>query len=209
MVNKKPQIIIVEDDELIRESYRSFINDSGVYECKEVFGNCTDVINYLRNNKADLILMDIGLPGISGIEGTRRIKKMLPDIDILAVTVHDENEIVFDALCAGASGYITKNTTSDMLLSAINEALRGGAPMSTNIARMVINSFHKSNASPLSKRETEVLQLLAAGNSYTMIADKLFINKETVRTHIKNIYQKLEVNSKAQAIEKASKEKLI
>lgn len=209
MVNKKPQIIIVEDDELIRESYRSFINDSGKYECPVVFGNCTDVINYLKDNNADLILMDIGLPGMNGIEGTKRIKKMLPEIDILAVTVHDENEIVFDALCAGASGYLTKNTSSDMLLSAIDEALRGGAPMSTNIARMVISSFHKSNASPLSKRETEVLQLLAAGKSYTMIADKLFINKETVRTHIKNIYQKLEVNSKAQAIEKASRDKLI
>ena len=113
----------------------------------------------------------------------------MPDVDIVAVTIHDEDKMVFDALCAGA--------------------VRGGAPMTTNIARMVVQSFQKSTDSPLSTRETEVLQHLAKGKSYTMIADELFIDKETVRTHIKNIYQKLKVNSKADAIERATKERLI
>lgn len=208
-MNRKSKIIIVEDDELIRESYCSFINESGRYDCIEVFGKCEDAIKYLKTSTPDVILMDIGLPGMSGIEGIKRIKKILPDVNIIAVSVHDENQTVFEALCAGASGYLTKNTTAEKLLDAIDETISGGAPMSTSIARMVINSFHKANTSPLSRRETEVLQLLAAGKSYTMIADQLFINKETVRTHIKNIYIKLEVNSKAQAIEKATKEKLI
>jgi len=208
-MKEKPEVIIIEDDELIRESYRAFINHSQRYECREVFGNCEDALKFLKHASTDLVLMDIGLPGMSGIEGIRRIRKMFPYMDIIAVTVHDETKIVFDALCAGASGYLTKNSSPEKLLDAIDEAINGGAPMSTNIARMVIGSFHKSGSSPLSKRETEVLQLLAAGKSYTMIGDELYINKETVRTHIKNIYLKLEVNTKAQAIEKASREKFI
>jgi len=153
--------------------------------------------------------MDIGLPGISGIEGIRRIKSAKPDIDILTVTVHDEDEKVFNALCAGATGYLTKNVSPERLIQAINEVRNGGAPMSTNIARMVISSFQISTQSPLTPRETEVLQLMTKGKSYTMIADELFINKETVRSHIKNIYQKLNVNSKSAAIEKATKERII
>jgi DNA-binding NarL/FixJ family response regulator len=116
---------------------------------------------------------------------------------------------VFDALCAGASGYLTKNISPQKLIDSIQEVQQGGAPMSTNIARMVINSFHRSNQSPLSPRETEILLQLSRGKSYSMIADELFINKETVRTHIKNIYQKLNVNSKADAIQKANKDRLI
>ena len=160
-------------------------------------------------DEPDIVLMDIGLPGISGVEGIKRIKRARPKIDILTVTVHDEDEIVFNSLCAGASGYLTKNITPQRLIEAIKEVKQGGAPMSTNIARLVIRSFQKSTVSPLTPRETEVLQHLAKGKSYTMIADKLYINKETVRTHIKNIYKKLNVNSKAAAIEKATKDRLI
>ena len=144
-----------------------------------------------------------------GIEGIRRIKKIRTDIEIIVVTVHDDDIKVFDALCAGASGYLTKNISPQNLLNAIDEVSTGGAPMSTNIARMVIKSFQKSAESPLSSRETEVLQLLGRGKSYTMIADDLFIDKETVRSHIKNIYRKLEVSSKAEAIEKANRERFI
>lgn len=117
--------------------------------------------------------------------------------------------MVFDALCAGACGYLTKNVPPKKIIDSIKEAYGGGSPMSTSIARMVVQSFHKSNDSPLSPRETEVLQRLSQGKSYTMIADELFIDKETVRSHIKNIYQKLEVHSKAEALEKASRDKLI
>jgi DNA-binding NarL/FixJ family response regulator len=203
------RIVIVEDDDLIRESFVLLLNDNERFICIADYDNCEEAIKQLGSDHPDIILMDIGLPGISGIEGIKRIKNIRPNIDILTVTVHDEGEKIFDALCAGATGYLTKNISPQKLIEAIDEVLNGGAPMSTNIARLVIRSFQRSNDSPLTSRETEVLQHLSRGKSYTMIADELYINKETVRTHIKNIYQKLNVNSKAGAIEKATKDRLI
>lgn len=203
------RIVIVEDDDLIRESFVNLINEDERFICIADYDNCEEAIRNISKDEPHLVLMDIGLPGISGIEGIRRIKKIQPEIDIITITVHDDDEKVFDALCAGASGYLTKNVSPDRLLLAIDEVRKGGAPMSTKIAKMVIRSFQKSNQSPLTSRETEVLQHLSRGKSYTMIASDLFINKETVRTHIKNIYQKLNVNTKAGAIEKATKERLI
>jgi DNA-binding NarL/FixJ family response regulator len=208
-MDNKIKIIIVEDDQIIRECFESLLNESPSLECVKTFGNCEDAIAELDNLNVDLILMDIQLPGMSGIEGIKKIKKRIPSIDIIAVTVHEDPRYVFDALCAGASGYLTKNISPENLINAVFEVINGGAPMSTYIARMVINSFHKNSSSPLSPRETEVLQLLSKGKSYTMIADQLFINKETVRSHIKNIYIKLEVNSKAAALDKAAREKYI
>ena len=203
------RVVIVEDDTLIREGFTNLINQSDNLICIANYDNCEEAIKNLTKDNPQIILMDIGLPGISGIEGIRRIKKIRADIEIIVVTVHDDDIKVFDALCAGASGYLTKNISPENLLSAIDEVSSGGAPMSTNIARMVIKSFQKSVESPLSSRETEVLQLLGRGKSYTMIADDLFIDKETVRSHIKNIYRKLEVSSKAEAIEKANRERFI
>jgi len=203
------RIVVVEDDDMIRESFVSLLNDNERFICIADYDSCEDAIKQLGVDDPDIILMDIGLPGISGIEGIRRIKNIRPNIDILTVTVHDDGEKIFNALCAGATGYLTKNISPQKLIEAIDEVLNGGAPMSTNIARMVIRSFQRSNDSPLTSRETEVLQHLSKGKSYTMIADELYINKETVRTHIKNIYQKLNVNSKAGAIEKATKDRLI
>ena len=203
------RIVIVEDDDLIRESFVTLLNENEQFIVTADYDNCEEAIKRLAMDEPDIVLMDIGLPGISGVEGTKRIKRARPKVDILTVTVHDEDEIVFNSLCAGASGYLTKNVTPKRLIEAINEVKQGGAPMSTNIARLVIRSFQKSTVSPLTPRETEVLQHLARGKSYTMIADKLYINKETVRTHIKNIYKKLNVNSKAAAIEKATKDRLI
>ena len=203
------RIVIVEDDDVIRESYVSLLNDNERFICIADYDSCEDAIKQLGIDDPDIILMDIGLPGISGIEGIIRIKNIRPNIDILTVTVHDDGEKIFNALCAGATGYLTKNISPQKLIEAIDEVLNGGAPMSTNIARLVIRSFQRSTDSPLTSRETEVLQHLSRGKSYTMIADELYINKETVRTHIKNIYQKLNVNSKAGAIEKATKDRLI
>ena len=203
------RIVIVEDDDVIRGSFVSLLNDNERFICIADYDNCEEAIKRLAADDPDIILMDIGLPGISGIEGIKRIKNLRPNIDILTVTVHDEGEIVFNALCAGATGYLTKNISPQRLIEAIDEVRNGGAPMSTNIARLVIRSFQRSTDSPLSSRETEVLQHLSRGKSYTMIADELYINKETVRTHIKNIYQKLNVHSKAAAIEKATKDRLI
>jgi len=203
------RIVIVEDDDVIRGSFVSLLNDNERFICIADYDNCEEAIKRLAMDEPDIILMDIGLPGISGIEGIKRIKNIRPNIDILTVTVHDEGEIVFNALCAGATGYLTKNISPQRLIEAIDEVRNGGAPMSTNIARLVIRSFQRSTDSPLSSRETQVLQHLSRGKSYTMIADELYINKETVRTHIKNIYQKLNVHSKSAAIEKATKDRLI
>lgn len=202
-------IVIVEDDDIIRSSFVELLDSSEKFKCTGNYNNCEDAIKHLEDDAPDVILMDIELPGMSGIEGIIRIKKIKSDIDIITVSVHDDDERVFNSLCAGASGYLTKNITPEKLMDSIEEACKGGAPMSTNIARLVVHSFQRNTESPLTPRETEVLQLLSKGKSYTMIADELFIDKETVRSHIKKIYVKLEVNSKSQAIEKATRERLI
>jgi DNA-binding NarL/FixJ family response regulator len=202
-------VSIVDDDQVIREGLASLLNGTDGYQCVGAYPDCETAIKDLEENLPDVILMDIELPGMSGIEGTHRIKQKHADMDIVVLTVHDDDELVFKALCEGACGYLIKSEQPAKLLESIKEVYHGGAPMSTSIARMVIRSFQKSTESPLSERETEVLELMSKGKSYKMIADQLFINKETVRSHIKNIYRKLEVNSKAEAIEKALKDKLI
>lgn len=209
MQNEKTRIIIVEDDELIRNGFANFINEDKSMFCVNHYGSCESAIKNINRDLPDIILMDIELPGMSGIEGIKIIKKMHPKISIIAVTVHENEQIVFDALCAGASGYLTKNISPQKLIEAIKETIEGGASMSTNIAKLVIGSFHKNYKSPLTPRETEVLNALSKGKTYTMVANELHINKETVRSHIKNIYMKLEVNSKAEAIEVAVQNKLI
>ena len=203
------RLVLVEDDDIIRQSIISMLEDSNSFEAVGNFDNCEKAIKQIPEINPDIVLMDIELPGMSGIEGIRKLKKIMPDLDILVVSVHDNNDLVFEALCAGACGYLTKNIELDYLLESIREVKRGGAPMSTNIARMVVGSFQKNPITPLTNRETEVLDYLSRGKSYKMIADELFIDKETVRSHIKNIYKKLEVHCKADAIEIALKQKLI
>ncbi|MFQ5772086.1 MAG: response regulator, partial [bacterium] len=177
--------------------------------CNNTYSDCETAIKGIAEDLPDVVLMDIGLPGMSGITGIQKIKEKLHDIDIIVLTIHGEQESVFEALCAGASGYLVKNNQPARLLEAIREAHEGGAPMSTEIARMVVNSFHTNHHSPLTVRETEVLTQLCTGKSYKMIADVLFISEETVRRHIKNIYKKLEVHSQSEAVAKAIKEKLV
>ncbi len=209
MVEMVTKVLIIEDNEMVKDGFALLINSMEGYEVSGKFESCEAAIKAIQQDKPKVVLMDIDLPGMNGIEGTKKIKKMYPDVDIIVITVHEDSELVFEALCAGANGYITKNSDYSRLLDAINEVRSGGAPMSSNIARMVVESFQKNINSPLTARETEVLELLAKGKSYTVIADELFIHKETVKSHIKNIYFKLQVNSKAEAIEKALKNKLI
>lgn len=203
------RISIVEDNEVVREGFALLISSVSHHQVVSTYSTCEDAIKSLNTDKPDIILMDLELPGMHGIEGIRRIKKLLPKVDILVISVHSNSELVFQALCAGASGYITKNAGHSKLLDAIAEVQRGGAPMSSQIARLVVQSFQKNTDSPLTARETEVLELLAKGKSYTIIANELFVHKETIKSHIKNIYCKLQVNSKADAIEKALKQRLI
>ena len=203
------RIIIVEDDVIIREAFVTLINQSGDYIVVNAYSNAEDAIKKINEDMPDIYLMDIELPGMNGIEAISKIKAILPDTHVVVVTVYENDELVFKALCEGASGYLTKNTPSAKLIESLKELESGGAPMSTHIARMVVSSFHKNRQTPLTARELEVLELLSSGKSYSTIADQLFIDKETVKSHIKNIYLKLEVHSKAEAIEKARKSKYI
>lgn len=209
MEDAPARISIVEDNDVVREGFSMLIDSTVNYKVVSAYSNCEDAIKNIMPDHPDIILMDIELPGMNGIEGIKIIKKHLPDTNIIVITVHENGDLVFDALCAGACGYITKTSNYAKLLEAIKEAQLGGAPMSSNIARMVVESFQKSSNSPLTKRETQVLELLSKGKSYSVIADELFVHKETVKSHIKNIYYKLQVNTKAGAIEKALKERFI
>ena len=202
-------VSIIEDDDEIRESLALIIGGTSGFSCAGVHHTAESALEVVQEELPDVILMDIELPGISGIECVRRIKKMLPEADILMLTIHDADELVFESICAGACGYLTKNTQPAKLLKAIEEVHTGGAPMSTNIARMVVSSFKRHNHAALTQREMEVLTLLCKGKSYKMIADRLCISADTVRSHIKNIYKKLEVTSSAEAVAKALREKLV
>lgn len=205
----KSRIVIVEDNDAVREGFSLIINSVSNYLVVNAYDNAEDAIKNIRKDKPDVILMDLELPGMNGIEAIGIIKKASPHIDLIVNTIYENSDLVFQALVAGASGYITKNTSHTELLDAIEEVINGGAPMSSKIAKMVVASFQKNPNSPLSKRETEVLELLSKGKSYSMIAQELFVTKETAKSHIKNIYSKLQVNSKSEAIAKATKEKLI
>ncbi len=202
-------VAIVEDDKDIRESLALLINSTDGFMCTTTYGECMSAIKGINEDIPDIVLMDIGLPGMSGVEGIRRIKEKHPDLDIIVLTVHENDDIVFEALCAGACGYLVKETPTSRLLDAMREVKHGGAPMSTQIARMVVGSFQKKTESLLTAREIDVLNQLCKGKSYRMIADSLSISEETVRRHLKSIYRKLEVHSKSEAVAKALKENLI
>lgn len=203
------RITIIEDNRTIREGFTAVVNSTDGYRVCGEYGNCEEALRNLAADAPDLVLMDIDLPGMDGIEGTVRIKKQSPGCIILIITVLEDSDKVFRSLCAGAGGYIIKNSDTDNIIQNIAEAFSGGAPMSLHIARMVVQSFARPQDSPLSEREKEVLRGIAEGKSYSKIALDLFISKETVRSHIKNIYQKLAVNNKAEALKVAGDNKWI
>jgi DNA-binding NarL/FixJ family response regulator len=205
----KKRVLIVEDDAEIRNSFVLIVNSSEKFSVVGAYGTCEEAIKHLNHDKPDYVLMDIELPGMSGIQGTKVIRDKSPSSEVIMVTVYEDNEQVFEAMKAGATGYITKSSNHLELLSALEEISRGGAPMSSKIARMVIDNFHINPNSPLTKRETEILQLISEGKTYTQISEQLFISKETSKTHIKNIYSKLQVNSKSEALARAAQDKLI
>lgn len=202
-------VIVVEDNKTLNAAFTRIINSNAKFQVSGSYFNCEDAIRNLKEDSPDIVLMDIQLPGINGVEGTRRIKKILPRTNVIIITVYENSETVFDALCAGATGYLTKNTTSEKLLAALDEVLVGGAPMSIHIAKMVVSSFKKTIHSDLTERELEVLTLLSRGKSYRSIAEALFISTNTIKFHIKNIYDKLQVKSKEEAIDKANNQNLI
>lgn len=205
----KKRIIIIEDNIAIREGFSEVLGTIDAYDVVNLYSNCEDALDNLDQDLPDVVLMDIELPGMDGIVGTTKIKRLYPDCIILIITVLEDSEKVFRSLCAGAGGYIVKNSNILEIAQNIDEALAGGAPMSLSIARMVVQSFRQQQDSPLTERETQVLQSIAEGKSYSKIALDLFVSKETIRSHIKNIYRKLEVSSKAEAIKVANSNKWV
>ncbi len=210
------KVAIIEDNNTIREGLAVLINATNGYSCVGSFSDCETFLSKLELMEIDVALMDIGLPGMSGIEGITKAKLKKPDMNILMLTIYEDSNTVFNALCAGACGYLVKKTPPARLLDAIKDAHEGGSPMSSLIARQVINVFQQTkNQSSgegefeLSSREKEVLTSLAEGNNYQEIADRLFISVDTVRHHIRNIYKKLHVHSQSEAVAKAIRKGII
>lgn len=206
--------LIYEDNPQLREGLTMLINGSDGFEVLAGYKNCNNVVDEVEAWKPDVILMDIDMPGVNGIEGLKLIRQKNQDVKILMLTVFDDNKNVFESLKAGANGYVLKKTAPAKLLEYISEAASGGAPMTASIATQVLKMF-SGIENPvhadynLSEREKQVLQFLVNGYSYKMIAAEMFIAIDTVRSHIKKIYEKLHVNSKSEAVAKAFKDKIV
>lgn len=203
------RIVIIEDDQIIREGYALLIGQVDGYHVVKTYVSFDEAVKTISEFTPEVILLDIELPGTNGIVAIPKLKKILPNAHILILTVYESEKLIFEALANGASGYLTKNTPAAKIIESVKEVKDGGGPMSVNIARMVIKSFQRNQESPLSKRETQILEQIADGKSRSQIAKELFIDLETVRSHIKNIYLKLDVNSRADAIRLAKENKLI
>lgn len=199
------KIGIVEDEQQIRDGISMLINGSEGFVCEHAFETAEEAGEKIPLLGLDVVLMDIHLPGKSGIECIAELKPLCPDTQFLIFTSYEDSESVFNALKAGATGYLTKTTQPSKILDALVDIHKGGSPMSSNIARKIVSSFSSDNNAELQKlsqREKEILDLLSKGLRYKEIADKLFLSTETVRTHIRNIYEKLQVNSRTDAINK-------
>jgi len=209
MTNRNILVSIIEDDDTIRSGYSFLIGNTEGYEVVSSYSSYDAAAHKIASDKPDVILLDIEMPGTNGVDAIPRLKKLLPHAHVLILTVYESEKLIFEALANGASGYLTKNTPSAKIIASIKEVKEGGGPMSINIAKMVIRSFQKNQESPLSKRETQILEEISVGKSRSQIANELFIDLETVRSHIKNIYVKLNVNSRADAIKTARENRLI
>jgi len=208
------RVLIYEDNPQLREGLTMLIDGSDGFNVVASYKNCNNIIPELEAWKPDVILMDIDMPGVNGIEGLKKVREQNQDVKVLMLTVFDDNKNVFEALKNGANGYLLKKTPPAKLLEYIGDVASGGAPMTSSIATQVLKMFSEmpqqtNNEYNLSDREKQVLQLLVNGYSYKMIANDMFIAIDTVRSHIKKIYEKLQVNSKSEAVAKAFKDKLI
>lgn len=205
------KIILYEDNESLRESITTMFSLDNRFQLTGSFGNVMKVDDQVTSLKPDCILMDIDMPGMSGIDAVRKLRQNQYQIPIIILTVFDDNIHVLDAIQAGASGYILKKHISTRLFLSIDEVMEGGAPMSPAIARMVIASMQQKNSNPysLTPREGEILKSLSTGNSYKMIAAAFEISIDTVRAHIKKVYEKLQVHSQTEAVSKAINERLV
>ena len=206
------RIVIFEDNNNLRESLAQLLNNHEGYEVAGHYPNCLNATEIVRVDNPDVVLMDIDMPGKSGIEGVAMVKEAKPSAAVIIYTVFEDDEKLFKCLCAGANGYLLKKTPPQKLFDAIQEVLAGGAPLSPQIARKVITTFHVNTNKfkyALTQRELEVLQYLTKGYGSKQIAAEMFLSFETVRTHLKNIYQKLHVNCGKEAIVKALQEQIV
>jgi len=205
------RIIIFDNNDKLRESLVFLLSSTGEYEVVGDYNNCMDAGNITRVYRPDVVLMDIDMPGVSGIKGIRLVKEARPDTAVIMFTVLEDDEHLFQCLCAGADGYLLKKTSPSRLFDAIYEVMEGGAPMSPSIARRILGSFQRGrvNRYSLTSRELEVLTMLTGGYSTKMIASGLEISFETARSHLKNIYIKLRVGCGKEAISKALKEHVV
>lgn len=206
------RVTLFEDNKLVREALQAILNGTAGFICCGAFADGNNWESDIMQSRPDVILMDIGMPGLNGIEVTRKICNRFPNVRILIQTVFNDNEKIFLALCAGASGYLLKNDPPHKYIEAINEVYNGGAPISSAVAKKILGFFANQNVilvSPgnedyhLSEREKEILRLMMEVSSYKAIAEKIFISYETVRTHVRNIYKKLHVTSRNEAVMKA------
>ena len=199
-------VSIVEDNDKLRDTLARVLNRAEGFHCVSDYASAEDALNHLPQVRPDVVLMDINLPGMNGVECVRQLKPLLPQTQVMMLTVYEDTENIFNALAAGASGYMLKRTTSKELIEAIHEVKRGGSPMTMHIARKVVQSFQKaSSAQPaesLSEREQQVLDLLSRGLIYKEIAEKLGISYETVHTYIRRVYEKLQVRTRTEAVAK-------
>jgi len=207
-------IAIIEDQAGLRESLKALIGGTPGYRCLQTFRSMEQALRDLGPPLPDAMLVDLGLPGISGVEGIGLLKERHPSLILVALTVHDDDRHVFDAICAGASGYLLKKTPPARLLEALGEVLHGGAPMSPEVAGRVIALFRQFRPPPrsdygLTPQETELLKLLVEGHNYKTAAAELEISINTVIFHIQNVYRKLQVHSKSEAVAKALRDRIV
>ncbi len=196
---------LIEDDEIIRKTIIGLLEESEGFRCVGAYGNAEDALRDIPLKLPQIVLMDINLPGIDGIECTRRLKVKFPDLLIVMLTVYEDAGKIFQSLQAGAVGYLLKLTKPEEIITALKEVAVGGSPMSSQIARKVVQSFHrekKGESEGLSPREEQVLNLLSKGYLYKEIADELCISNDTVHNHIRKIYEKLQVHSRTEAVVK-------
>jgi DNA-binding NarL/FixJ family response regulator len=208
------RVVIIEDLAEVREGLAILIGGTSGFRCTGAFRTMEDALAGIDATAPDVILTDIGLPGMNGIEGTRILNERFPAVPILVLSVYGDDENVFDAICAGASGYLLKSTPPALLLSSIREVVDGGAPMSPEVARRVVTLFRdfrppERASYHLTPQETELLKLMVDGHHYKTAAHEMGISTNTVSFHLKHIYQKLQVHSKTEAVAKALRERLV
>jgi DNA-binding NarL/FixJ family response regulator len=214
MMDRSIRVVIIEDLREVREGLTMLVHGTSGFQCVASYRTMEDALREIGTTMPDVILTDIGLPGMNGVEGTRILRERFPEVPILALTVYDDDDNVFDAICAGASGYLLKNTTPARLLEALREVVDGGAPMSPDVARRVVTVFRAFRPSPraayhLTPQETDLLKLMVEGHHYKTAAAAMGITTSTVSFHLKHIYEKLQVHSKTEAVSKALRERVI